>query len=65
MAWDDTKQNGQTLTGPEYNAMVADQKARIPSTEKGAANGVASLDATGNVPATQLGNVVGIDGGSA
>lgn len=56
MAWDDIKQNGQTLTGPEYNAMVADQKSRIPSTEKGTAGGVATLDENGQVPLDQLGN---------
>lgn len=33
--------------------------AAIPATQKAAANGVASLDGTGNVPAGQLGNVVG------
>lgn len=42
---------------------VASVTANVPSTvyiaetEKGAANGVASLDSTGNVPASQLGNV--------
>lgn len=39
------------------NAAKATADAAIPSTQKGAANGVASLDGTGNVPAAQLGNV--------
>jgi len=36
----------------------------IPTSEKGVANGVSTLDATGNVPGSQLGNVVGIPFGS-
>jgi len=32
-------------------------RTAIPASEKGVANGVATLDGTGNVPATQLGNV--------
>ncbi len=45
MAWDDIKQNGQTLTGPEYNAMVADQKNRLakPSVD-GSPGNVLALD---------------------
>ena len=29
-AWDDTKSTGDTLTAAEWNAMVADQKSRLP-----------------------------------
>jgi len=29
-AWDDTKSTGDTLTADEWNAMVADQKSRLP-----------------------------------
>lgn len=37
-------------------AQSAAEDASIPLTDKGAANGVATLDSTGNVPASQLGN---------
>jgi hypothetical protein len=42
------------VTGPLQTQI----NARIQSTEKGAANGVATLDASGKIPTTQLGNSV-------
>lgn len=44
--------NGVSFDG-SANITIADS-TKIPSTEKGAANGVATLDATGKVPSTQL-----------
>lgn len=55
--------NMDTIDGQMYaNAQAAaaaqaTANAAIPQTEAGAANGVPTLDATGNVPASQLGNV--------
>jgi hypothetical protein len=38
--------------------LQSDVDSRIPSTQKGAANGVATLDATGKVPVSQLPNAI-------
>lgn len=45
-----------THTHPQSDItnLVTDLAAKIPSTEKGAASGVATLDGTGKVPASQL-----------
>lgn len=56
--------NGKTgavvLTAADVGADVAGAAAlNIPLTQKSAANGVATLDATGQVPANQLGNAGG------
>jgi hypothetical protein len=64
MAWDDIKQNGETVTAAEWNASTADQKARIPATQKGTTNGVATLGENGQVPLSQLGNAPSGEGGS-
>ena len=46
------KVNGKALTG-DITLSAGDVKA-IPSSQKGAANGIASLDANGKVPSSQL-----------
>ncbi|UOF90753.1 pyocin knob domain-containing protein [Fodinisporobacter ferrooxydans] len=43
--------------GSQLTGITASQVGAIPTTAEAAANGVATLDATGNVPASQLGNV--------
>ena len=51
--------NGVSFNGSANITINAvDSTARIASSEKAAANGVATLDAAGNVPFAQLGNVV-------
>lgn len=47
----------QATTKEDIGLGNVDNVQQIAVTEKGAINGVASLDATGNVPLTQLGNV--------
>ena len=55
-----TLQTARTINGVSFDGSAnitinaADSIARIASSEKGAANGVATLDATGKVPASQL-----------
>ena len=52
-----TKTDGNytvTLTKADVGLGNVDDVAAIPATEKGAANGVASLDSSGKVPASQL-----------
>lgn len=44
-------------TQAELDAVSTVANAAIPTTQKGSANGVASLDSGGQVPASQLGNV--------
>lgn len=43
-----------SYTGAQIDAAVGKANAAIPSTEKGASNGVATLDNLGKVPTTQL-----------
>ena len=45
--------NGHEIDGTDIN-ITATEVGAIPSTQKGAANGVASLDSTGKVPSAQL-----------
>ena len=45
-AWDDTKSTGDTLTADEWNAMVADQKSRLP--KDGSEPMTGDLDMNGN-----------------
>lgn len=47
-------QNAANALGQALAALDADSVGAIPSTEKGQANGVASLDNTGKVPSAQL-----------
>ena len=53
-------QTARTINGVSFDGSAnitinaVDSTARIASTEKGAVNGVATLDATGKVPSTQL-----------
>ena len=57
-------QTPRTINGVSFDGSAnitvnaVDSTARIASSEKAAANGVATLDAAGNVPFAQLGNVV-------
>ena len=46
-AWDDTKSTGDTLTADEWNAMVADQKSRLPKDGSEAMTG--DLNMSGHV----------------
>ena len=46
--------NSAAIAQSKISGLVSDLSSKIPSTEKGAANGVAQLDATGKVPSSQL-----------
>lgn len=49
-------ENGIAAAASTADAAASTANAAIPAAQKGVANGVASLDSTGNVPATQLAN---------
>ena len=51
-----TKTGAVTLVKGDVGLGNVDNVQQIPMTQKGANNGVATLDATGNVPTEQLGN---------
>lgn len=56
------KEYNSKWTGSEVDTAVQDVKLKISRSEKGVANGVATLDASGKVPTSQIPE--GVSGGS-
>ena len=54
----DAINNGELLKAPSQNAVYDALALKISSSEKGAASGVATLDGSGKIPASQLPNAV-------
>jgi len=67
-AWDDTKSTGDTLTADEWNAMVTDQKSRLPKDGSEAMSGDLDLGThnitnwNGNIATPYSGNLKYCDG---